>query len=110
MTFTIADFNPLEVQIIATAFVIWWYEFLHGQIKLKKILCPKYEKVYKKPYDCRLCNHFWIGSIFVIFFIFTQELENGAIYLALNFVTSYFYDKLQSGAYGSRPSETKEED
>ena len=34
------------------------------------------------------------------FFIFTQQLENGLIYLALNFVISYYYDKLQSRSNG----------
>lgn len=110
MTFTITDFNVIEIQIIATAFVLLWFEFINGQIIIKKIICPKYEKIYRKPYDCRLCNHFWLGSLFVIFFIFTKQLENGLIYLALNFLTSYFYDKLQNGAYGRRPSEDKGED
>jgi hypothetical protein len=110
MKFTITEFNPLEVQIIATAFVLLWFEFIHGQIIIKKIICPKYEKIYRKPYDCRQCNHFWLGSLFGIFFIFTEQLENGLIYLALNFLTSYFYDKLQNGAYGRRPSENKGQD
>lgn len=99
MTFTIVDFNPLEVQIIATALVVLWFEILHVGIRIKKLLYKDYW-TYRKPWDCRLCTHFWLGSIFVIFFIFTTQLENGLIYLALNFVTSYTYDKLQSRTNG----------
>lgn len=109
MTFTLNDFSPLDVQIIATAFVIWWFEFAWGHHKLKTLLFPKYKNKYKKPFDCRLCNHFWIGSLFGILFIFTEQLENGLIYLALNFVTSYYYDKIQNGAFGKRPSEDTRE-
>jgi hypothetical protein len=99
MTFTLNDFSPLEVQIIATAFVLLWFEVLHVGLRIKKVLYTNYWE-YRKPWDCRLCTHFWLGSIFVIFFIFTQQLENGLIYLALNFVISYYYDKLQSRSNG----------
>jgi hypothetical protein len=99
MTFTLNDFSPLEVQIIATALVLLWFEVLHVGLRIKKLLYTNYWE-YRKPWDCRLCTHFWLGSIFGILFIFTQQLENGLIYLALNFVTSYYYDKLQSRSNG----------
>jgi hypothetical protein len=86
MKFTITDFNPLEIQLFATCLVVLWFEVLHLGLRIKKALYTN--------------THFWIGSIFVLFFIFTKQLENGLIYLALNFLTSYTYDKLQAPSNG----------
>jgi hypothetical protein len=99
MKFIITDFNPLEIQLFATCLVVLWFEVLHVGLRIKKALYTNFWE-YRKPWDCRLCTHFWLGSIFILFFIFTKQLENGLIYFALNFLTSYTYDKLQAPSNG----------
>lgn len=79
------DGHEFWLQVIATGIVILWFEtFLIGT-KLKRLFkFDPYE--YKKPFDCRFCTHFWIGSA-VALCAMSLDL------FILNLVTSQFYER-----------------
>jgi len=87
-------YTALELQAISTAITMIWFEVLKGGYKIKKLLYRSTAYKYRKPWDCRFCTHFWIGSMLSIYFIFTNNNSSLVIFLALNLITSKLYDSI----------------
>ena len=85
------NLNPYEWQVIATAIFILLFEAYHIGFRIKKIIYDDYW-VYRKPWDCRFCMFFWIGSISGIYFIFIDKPSSLVYFLAINIITAKIYD------------------
>lgn len=93
------NITPYEYQIIITSIVILWFEVFNIGTRIKRIIYrdPIKQAQYKKPWDCRLCTHFWIGTIMALsYFAPSMRWEELIIALSFNTVTSLFYERVQA--------------
>lgn len=76
------------LQILTTAITIIWFETFGVGQRLKVLLGWK-PMDYVKPFDCRYCTHFWIGTIISIATL-NPEL------IITNIVISNVYEKINN--------------
>lgn len=89
----------LTIQLTATALTIVWFEIFNFGFTLKMLLYKNVEGWYnyKKPFDCRLCTHFWLGSVVsAIYFFIHLDASLLVASLSLNTLISYIYERVQT--------------
>ena len=90
--------NPTAaVVLILTihAVTIFWFEVFSIGSRLKKLFGkPLHE--FTKPFDCRFCTNFWIGTLFCVAGLFFFDYFTTFIVFITNIAVSNIYDRLNN--------------
>jgi len=87
--------NATVLLLTIHAVTIFWFEVFSIGSRLK-VLLGKPLHDFVKPFDCRFCTHFWIGTAFCLGSLFFFDYFTIFTVFMANIAVSNIYDRFNN--------------